>query len=238
MRKDLDITKLPNILNDLNTVLFPTVCFGCNARLYRGEQILCVPCRDQLPLTEYNFSTENPLDRVFYGRVRVQKATCFLFFHEKGIVRNLIHYLKYRNQRQIGDFLGRWYGEILAADKALPALDMAIPVPLHPKKLKIRGYNQVSGFSGEIARRLCIPHREDLLLKSTHTQTQTRKSRLFRWEQQRPAFRVTNYSDLRGKKVLLMDDVITTGATLEACVKALKRAGEIEVYIATMAVVP
>lgn len=238
MRKDLNITKLPNILNDLNTVLFPTVCFGCNARLYRGEKILCVPCRDQLPLTEFNFCDENRLDRVFYGRIPVQKASCFLYFHEKGIVRNLIHYLKYKNQQQIGLFLGRWYGKILSDDKALPPLDMAIPVPLHPKKLKIRGYNQVTGFSGEIARSLCVPHREDLLVRSTHTQTQTRKTRLFRWQERSLLFRLTEDSELSGKKVLLIDDVITTGATLEACVQALKKAGEIEVYIATMAMVP
>ncbi len=200
--------------------------------------MLCVPCRDQLPLTEFDFSTENRLDRVFYGRSQIKKASCFLYFLEKGIVRNLIHHLKYRNQPQIGVFLGKWYGQILSEDQALPALDVVIPVPLHPKKLKKRGYNQVSGFSREVAQLLQTSHREDLLEKSTHTPTQTRKSRIFRWQHQRPLFRVKNVQELTGKKVLLLDDVITTGATLEACVNALLEAPEIQIYIAAMAMVP
>lgn len=238
MRKDLNITKLPNILNDLNTVLFPLVCFGCNARLYRGEPILCVACRDQLPLTEFNFVTENPVDRVFYGRIPICKASSFLFFYENGIVQNLMHHLKYRKQPQIGDFLGAWYGHILREDQGLPLLDLVIPVPLHPGKLRKRGYNQVSGFGRELAAKLGTPMREDVLEKVTQTRTQTQKSRIFRWKHQSPQFRVSKGELLKGKKVLLVDDVITTGATLEACTKALKSAAIVEVYIATIAMVP
>ena len=238
MRKDLNNSKLPNILNDLNTVLFPLVCFGCNARLYRGEQTLCVPCRDQLPLTEFNFSAENQVDRTFYGRIPVKKSSCFLYFYEHGIVRNLIHHLKYRNQPQIGNFLGRWYGKLLEEDPSLPFIDMVIPVPLHPKKLKKRGYNQVLGFGSEIARALGTSCRDDLLEKVAHTQTQTHKSRIFRWQHERPVFEVKDCRDLDRKKVLLVDDVITTGATLEACAQALMRCADVEVYIATMAMVP
>ena len=232
------ITKLPNILNDLNTVLFPPVCFGCNARLYRGEQTLCVPCRDQLPLTEFDFVTENLIDRTFYGRIPIAKASAFLYFYPTGIVRNLIHYLKYRDQPQIGEFLGKWYGQILKGDRGLPPLDAVIPVPLHPKKLKKRGYNQVLAFSRELAAALQVPCREELLEKTAHTKTQTHKSRLFRWQDQLPTFTAEKGAELGGKKVLLVDDVITTGATLEACAAALLRVGKVEIYIATMAAVP
>lgn len=231
-------TKLPNIINDLNTVLLPRVCFGCNARLYRGEQVICTPCRDQLPLTEFNFTAENSLDRTFYGRIPIQKASSFLYFHEKSVVQNLLHYLKYKNQPQIGNFLGKWYGLILKEDPDLPKIDLVIPVPLHPKKFKKRGYNQVAGFGRELATHLKTVYREDILKKSTHTQTQTQKSRIFRWQHQSPVFELSMTGIPTGSRILLVDDVVTTGATLEACVKALNEAGGIEVYIATMAMVP
>ena len=232
------LSKLPNILNDINTVLLPQLCFGCNARLYRGEQVLCTVCRDHLPLTEYNFSEENSLDRTFYGRIEIAKASSFLFFHEVGIVKNLIHYLKYKNQPQIGIFLGDWYGSVLKEDPKLPELDMVIPVPMHPKKLKKRGYNQVEGFGRQIATHLGVPYRDDILIKKTHTQTQTRKSRIFRWQHQQPIFAVPEPSSLANKKVLLVDDVVTTGATLENSAKAIKTMPGTAVYIATMAMVP
>ncbi len=232
------LSKLPNILNDINTVLLPRLCFGCNARLYRGEQVLCTVCRDHLPLTEYNFSEENSLDRTFYGRIEIAKASSFLFFHEVGIVKNLIHYLKYKNQPQIGIFLGDWYGSVLKEDPEFPQLDMVIPVPMHPKKLKKRGYNQVEGFGKQIAYQLGIPYRDDILIKKTHTQTQTRKSRIYRWQQQQPTFNVPEPSSLVNKKVLLVDDVVTTGATLENSAKAIKTMPGTAVYIATMAMVP
>ncbi|MBT8280882.1 MAG: ComF family protein [Muriicola sp.] len=234
----MNFTKLPNIINDLNTVLVPRVCFGCNARLYRGEQILCVSCRAQLPLTEFNFSKENSLDRVFYGRITIQKASSFLYFHENGVVQSLLHYLKYRNQPLIGNFLGKWYGDILKQDLALPPIDMVIPVPLHPKKLKKRGYNQLEGFGKELALHLKADYRDDILAKTSHTRTQTQKSRIFRWQHEKPVFNVRSTSELKSYKVLLIDDVVTTGATLEACTKALISHSGIEVYIATIAVVP
>ena len=186
----MKLTKLPNIINDLNTVLLPRVCFGCNARLYRGEQILCTPCRDQIPLTEFNFSEENSLDRTFYGRIAIKKASSFMFFNDIGIVKNLIHYLKYRNQSQIGFFIGDWYGSYLKKDKGLPAIDVILPVPMHPKKQKKRGYNQVEGFGKRLAHHLNAAYCDDILLKTTHTQTHTQKSRIFRWQHQTPSFAI------------------------------------------------
>lgn len=200
--------------------------------------MLCTVCRDHLPLTEYNFSEENSLDRTFYGRIEIAKASSFLFFHEVGIVKNLIHYLKYKNQPQIGIFLGNWYGSVLKEDPKLPELDMVIPVPMHPKKLKKRGYNQVEGFGRQIAMHLGVPYRDDILIKTTHTKTQTRKSRIYRWQHQQPIFAVPESSSLANKKVLLVDDVVTTGATLENSANAIKTMPGTVVYIATMAMVP
>ena len=103
--------------------MFPRLCFGCNVRLYRGEQILCTFCRNQVPLTEYSFNEENAVDRIFYGRTDIYKASSFLYYSDKGIVKNLIHHLKYSNQQQIGEFLGNWYGSILAGGNQLKGLD-------------------------------------------------------------------------------------------------------------------
>ncbi len=231
-------TKLPNIINDINTVLFPNLCFGCNARLYRGEQMLCTLCRNQIPLTEFNFKDENRLDKTFYGRIEVKKAACMLYYSENGIVKNLIHQLKYKNQTQIGGFLGEWFGNILKEDTALPTIHYVIPVPLHPKKLRQRGYNQVASFGSQIAKSIHATYADDLLFKTRNTKTQTQKTRMFRIQHGTPLFDLKNPQILKDKNVLLVDDVVTTGATLEACTKALCKSSEVTVYIATMAMVP
>ncbi|WP_243744142.1 ComF family protein [Zeaxanthinibacter enoshimensis] len=182
--------------------------------------------------------TENPVDRIFYGRTDVSKAAAFLYYHEDGIVKNLIHYLKYRKQQQLGTFLGEWFGQDLM-EAGLPAIpDYIIPVPLHPRKQRQRGYNQVDNFGKALARVMGSEFRTGLLLKTANVRTQTRKDRFFRWQSQQELYTLADGEELRGKKVLLVDDVITTGATLEACSLALQKAGDVEVYIAAMAVVP
>ncbi len=231
-------SKLSNIINDINTVLLPRLCFGCNAQLYRGEQLLCTVCRNQIPLTEYDFIEVNAVDKIFYGRVDIKKAAAFLFYADQGIVKNLIHFLKYKNQPQIGQFLGDWYGQVMKEDNAPDDIDIVIPVPLHKKRLKKRGYNQVSGFAKRIAGHLNAQYIEHLLVKTANTRTQTKKSRLYRWREMPNLFEVTNPDYLNAKNILLVDDVITTGATMEACARALKRANDVTVSIAAMAVVP
>jgi ComF family protein len=232
------ISKLSNILNDINTVLLPSLCFGCNARLYRGENLLCTLCRNQLPLTEYNFNEENAVDRIFYGRIPVEKAASFLFYSEKGVVKNLIHYLKYRNQPQLGTFLGQWWGEQLSENGLGEKIDCVVPVPLHPSKQRRRGYNQVTLFAVNLADRLQVPYLETALVKTANSKTQTRKDRWFRWQSSKELYQLSNPILVEFKRVLLVDDVITTGATLEACSRALLKAEGTTVYIATMAVVP
>lgn len=238
MAQDLIYTKLSNILNDVNSVMFPRLCFGCNARLYRGEQILCTFCRNQLPLTEYSFNEENAVDRIFYGRTDIKKASSFLFYTEDGIVQNLIHHLKYRNQQQIGEFIGDWYGSILFNNRELTDIDCIIPVPLHRNKLKKRGYNQVSLFAEKLAKHLNAEYLPDILLKTANTKTQTRKRRISRWQNSRELYELKNTSVLSNKKLLLVDDVITTGATIEACAKALLCSPNVQISVASMAVVP
>jgi ComF family protein len=229
--------KLPNILNAINNLLLPRVCFGCNARLNGGEQHLCTVCRHQLPLTDYNFNDENRVDRIFYGRINITKANSFLFFTDQGIVKNLIHNLKYRNQEQIGAFLGDWFGQQISENNHLEKVDYVIPVPLHKKKLKKRGYNQTALFAKRLAFHLNSTYLENVLIKTANTKTQTKRSRLARWYDNRSLYEVTDEKILKNKRILLVDDVITTGATMEICARPLKKIEGTVVYIATMAVV-
>ena len=229
--------KLTKVINDINSILVPIVCFGCNAHLNRGEQHLCTVCRNSLPLTDYNFNEENTLDRIFYGRIPIKKASSFLFFTENSIVQQLIHHLKYKNQEQIGTFLGDWYGEILKENAFLEGVDVVIPVPLHTKKLNQRGYNQVALFAQTIATHIGADYRDNVLIKTANTKTQTTKTRIGRWQENKALYKLTDLNALKNKKVLLLDDVITSGATMEICTQALLETEGISVYIASMAVV-
>ncbi|SDL66736.1 comF family protein [Kriegella aquimaris] len=229
---------MSKILNDINTVLVPRLCFGCNAHLIRGEHLLCTVCRNELPLTEYSFNVENPIDRIFYGRINVKKASSFLFFEEKGIVQQLIHYLKYRNQEEIGGFLGDWYGQLLKEDNGSGFIDVVVPVPLHRRKLRKRGYNQVALFAKRLAHHLNAAYVDNILLKTANTKTQTKKGRIGRWYGNTSLYTLSDQKFLENKRVLLVDDVITTGATMETCAKALQQSKGITIYIASMAIVP
>lgn len=233
----MSLFNLSKILNDINNILVPPVCFGCNAHLIRGEEHLCTVCRNHLPLTEYNFNEENAIDRIFYGRIVVKKASSFLFFTENGIIQRLIHHLKYKNQEQIGSFLGKWYGQIIQKDSSLAKIDAVIPVPLHSKKLKKRGYNQVDLFAKELSAHLNALYLNDVLIKTANTRTQTKKGRLGRWQNSKALYTLSQPEKLKNKNILLVDDVITSGATMETCATALHEAEGITIYLTSMAVV-
>ncbi len=224
-----------NILNDIHTILFPRVCFGCNAHLLQGERYLCTVCRHHLPLTYFHRVDENDVMKVFYGRVLLKKATSFLFFEKKGPVRELIHYLKYKNQKEIGCFLGDWMGQELKQISDYRSVDIVIPVPLHPKKLKQRGYNQTHCFGKELARHLDALFLDRILIKTHHTPTQTTKKRITRWYYKKGTYTLTDTANLLNKHILLVDDIITTGATLEACSKPFQEIPGVTLSVASMA---
>ncbi|MGI9550703.1 MAG: ComF family protein [Aurantibacter sp.] len=231
-------SKLTKILNDISNVLVPEVCFGCNAHLLGGEHLLCTSCRNDLPLTEYTFNVENPVDRIFYGRINIKKANSFLFFTENGTVQRLLHHLKYKNQEKIGDFLGNWFGQIIKENGFIDPIDFVIPVPLHSKKLRQRGYNQVALFGMRLAEHLEAKYADNILFKTANTKTQTKKGRIGRWFENKSLYTLSNSDLIRDRNVLLVDDIITTGATLEMCTKVLMESNNVNVYVASMAVVP
>ncbi|WP_430905980.1 ComF family protein [Maribacter sp. 2-571] len=192
-----------------------------------------------MPFTEYTFNAENPVDRIFYGRIAIKKAASFLFYRQNGIVQRLIHQLKYKNHPEISAFLGDWYGQLLRRDEGLDQhIDMVIPVPLHRKKQRARGYNQVSGFAQRLAKHLDAEYHDALLVKTANTKTQTTKGRIGRWLTNKALYTVTQKMPLKNKRILLVDDVITTGATMETCARTLTEIPGTTVYIASMAVVP
>lgn len=222
-------------LNDLLSIFYPEICVSCNNLLTTQEKTICINCLHDLPYT--NFSTEkgNLVEKTFYGRILVENATALLYFHKKGNVQELIHALKYRNQQQVGTLLGNFLGDELLKSKRFSNINCIVPVPLHPKKLKKRGYNQVTNFGKSIAEKLNIPLIENVLIKTSSNKTQTKKIRFDRWKNANDLFIVKNEKLIENKHILLIDDIITTGATLEACYKALHKINNLKISIASMA---
>lgn len=204
--------------------------------LVKNERVVCTSCIHELPVTNFHLDNDNAVKKVFYGRLEIENATALLLFHKKGSVQKLIHRLKYKGNKEIGTFLGEWMGAELHKSSQFKDVDLIIPVPLHRKKLKSRGFNQVENFGKEIAKALKVPYEDTVLLKKSFSGTQTIKARLARWGNIEESFVLSNGQTVKNKHLLLVDDLITTGATLEACAAVLKEAGGVKISIATMAV--
>jgi competence protein ComFC len=224
-----------NFLKDVYSLFYPEVCLCCSEHLTTNETVICVRCRHQLPLTNFSSESNNLVEKSFYGRIPVESGTALFYFFKKGHVQELIHALKYKKQQQVGVLLGNWLGDELLESGRFSNIDCIIPVPLHRKKLKSRGYNQVTTFGESLAKKLNIPFEETILKRISFTNTQTKKVRFDRWRNVQELFFVEHYKALDNKHILLIDDIITTGATLEACSKAFEKSNNIKISIACMA---
>jgi len=217
-------------------LFFPKVCYACHKVLNDYEEDLCTNCRNELPVTNFHFNGDNNVLKVFYARVKVENGTALFRFEKKGLVQQLIHSLKYKGQESIGVFLGDWLGGELKTLKEYIEIDMVIPVPLHKNKLKKRGYNQVAKFAQHIATALNAQYVDNVLLKVTNTQSQVLKNRFARWTNNEELFTLQNTSAIANKHILLVDDLITTGATMEACINVLNQAENVKISVASMAI--
>ena len=224
-----------NLFKHLLNLLFPRVCAACGTLLLEGEDTVCTTCRFLLPKTSYEMNPDNPLAQMFYGQMPFNAVMAEFFFSKSGKVQQLIHGLKYKGCRENGIFMGQEIGKSLEKAPDYQGIDYIIPIPLHPKKEKLRGYNQSQIIAEGISEVMNIPIASNFMSRSVFTDTQTKKSREDRWNNVKDIFVLKNQESLIGKHVLLVDDVITTGATLMSAGKALMQVDGIKISVATVA---
>ncbi|MEI6433226.1 MAG: phosphoribosyltransferase family protein [Bacteroidota bacterium] len=222
-------------LSDFTSLIFPRICAACGNSLWKHEDVICHSCEFHLPKTNFHFSEDNPVARIFWGRASLFSGAAFLYFNKGNKVQQLVHQLKYKGRKDIGIFLGSFYGQTLKYAPLFNCADLIIPVPLHKKKYMKRGYNQSEQFGIGLSSAMKIPVNRHLLIRTKATETQTRKSRFRRYQNVREIFLVKEPEQWRGKHLLLVDDVVTTGATLESCIHALELIPEVKISIACIA---
>ena len=227
---------LTHLFEDVLHLFFPRTCWGCEAALPHGVEHLCVACRGNLHPTGLHHEADNILTQRFWGRVAIEQCAACYRYQRGTVVQKLIYGLKYQHQPEIGQYVGNVYGRALAESPHFSTVDAIVPVPLHPRKLRIRGYNQSAEFGQGLSDGMGVVQYPNGLVRNAFTSTQTRKSRLERFANVERVFEVSDEKALRGKHILLIDDVMTTGATLENCANVLLALGNgTRVSIATIA---
>lgn len=224
-----------NYAGDFFSLFFPELCPACGRSLVKNESVVCTECRFHLPYTNFHLQTDNPVARQFWGRFPFSYAMACLYFYQHSKVQRLIHQLKYNHKPEVGFWLGQTFGHQIRDFVSLDPPDVIIPVPLHKSRERKRGYNQSECIANGLSSALGIPVDSMSLLRNFATATQTKKSRFFRSENMASAFTVAKPESLKGKHLLVVDDVITTGATVEACALALLAVPGVRISIAAIA---
>jgi len=223
-----------DVLVDFVSLLYPSYCFACNEGLVKGEKNICSRCMLELPRTQYHLDPENALFSRLNGRIPLKFAFAFFLFRKGGRVQQLLHTLKYTNHPELGEMIGEVYGQELQQVNLDQKFNLIVPVPLHATRKRKRGYNQSEEFAKGLSKSTNIPF-VDALIRTTKTETQTRKSKLNRWQNVSEVFQVKDLNQVQGQHILLVDDVITTGATIEACAQVLLAEGCSSISIASIA---
>jgi ComF family protein len=226
---------IQSLLEDFLNLIYPRTCVACGNTLFRHEEVICSKCLVHLPKTFFHKDAKNPLLSLFWGKIPIQMVSSFYFFNKGNKVQNLIHHLKYKNRPDIGVYFGKRYGLYLKESKHFNEVDLVIPVPLHTSRLKKRGYNQAEMFAKGLSESMGIPYNYTSFIRSSATETQTKKSKLERWENVKNKFKVEETSAVENKHILLVDDVITTGSTLEACAQVLLEVDGVKISMASIA---
>jgi|SRR5579871_3593297 len=223
------------IVHNLSHLFFPHTCAGCGTDILNAGQLLCLHCSNDLPFTHFDLYKNNPVEKIFFGRCNITNAMSLLYFTKDSALQNLLHQLKYKNKKEIGFYFGRMMGNALEHAQRFNAIDALISVPLFTAREKRRGYNQATVLCEGIAEILKMPVLKNALVRTNATETQTHKSRIERWQNMEGRFELKSAELLKDKHVLLVDDVITTGATLEACAQEILSVEGAKVSIATLA---
>ena len=224
-------TTLTEVFQGFISLFYPPYCKACNGTLVKGEMDLCSVCIADLPRTFDHRDCENILFQKLSGRIPITHASAFFVFRKRGKIQQLMHAFKYKGHIEIGRRLGKLYARELLDSGFERDWDILLPVPLHGSKKRKRGFNQSEEFGKGLAEVLKIPCRDDVIERIAKTSTQTTKSKVRRWENVKNVFRIKNQEEVNGKKILLVDDVATTGATLEACGNQVLNAGAVRLGV-------
>ena len=222
-------------LQNFSELLYPKLCGGCGNHLYENEEVVCVYCRASLPLSGECDFENNASEKLFWGKVSITAAASFLFFQKKSSTQHLLHQLKYQQKENIGEWLGEQFAYSLQSKGRFAAVEIIIPIPLHPSRIKFRGFNQCDAIARGMASILQIPIVNGVLIRSVATQSQTKKNRFQRFENMNSVFSLAQASAIKGKNILLLDDVLTTGATLISAAQVLQQAGCNKLFIGAVA---
>jgi ComF family protein len=226
---------LKDIKESFVHLLFPHICAGCGNDIISPESVLCLRCLANLPETGFEIHPDNPAEKIFRGRLKILNGTAQYYFTKESLVQRLMHQLKYKGNKELGKQWGRLMGESLKKSKRYD-VDALIPLPLFPAKEKKRGYNQSAVICEGMKESMNIPVLYDVITRPQFTETQTKKGRIERWKNIEGKFELVHAEAIRGKHILLVDDVITTGATMEACGAELLKAENVRLSIATLCI--
>ena len=229
------IAQLKNIVSSTLHLFYPHTCTGCGSDLLSTDHLLCLKCIHQLPHTNFANLHTNPIEKYFWGRIPLTAAYSQFYFSKEFLIQHLIHELKYRSNTNIGFYLGGVMGKTLLSCNRFKDIDALVPLPLYAEKERKRGYNQAPVICNGMSSVMNIPVLNGAVIHQHATETQTRKHRTERWENVKSSFKVVRENELNGKHLLLVDDVVTTGATLEACGNVMLETTNARLSIATLA---
>lgn len=223
------------MFNDFIALLYPNLCASCSNPLKKGEEVICTFCQYDLPQTNFYLEKDNPVAKKFWGRINIINGAAFYFFNKSTKIQHLLHQFKYNGKKEIGIKIGKMFGALLK-ESEFAMIDIIVPVPLHAAKEKKRGYNQSDFFAQGLSFSMGKPWSKNILKRIKPTESQTKKTKMERWKNVEEIFELKTPELIHGKHLLLVDDVITTGSTLEASAQSLIQGDNVKISVATIAI--